>query len=494
MDENKLESLTPRQMVLELDKYIVGQPKAKRALAIALRNRYRRQLVPKDLQSEITPKNILMIGPTGVGKTELARRMAKLADAPFIKVEATKFTEVGYVGRDVESIIRDLVENSVTMVHEARQDDVRAQAEGLVTEKLIGYIVGSMDDAKDEGDSPEVVDTKPPDLAATIAQAAADHTPAASAPVVSAAGKKRAGAGEVARDRRRRKSIAKALADQKLEEHIIEIEIEPEDSGWPAMEFTASLSGEDMGEAFQDLLAHMQSQRKRSRQVPVKEARRLLIQEESNKLIDWDAVVDQAIEKVEKGAIVFIDELDKIVGRGSDNGPDVSGEGVQRDLLPIVEGSQVSTRYGPVKSDHILFVAAGAFGRVRPSDLIPELQGRFPIRVELNRLTYEDFVAILTQPNNALTKQYQALLKIEGVDLQFTEGGLREMARFACDMNERYEDIGARRLHTVVERVLEEISFSAGDHAGEQVSVDAEYVKTHLADVIASPDLSRFIL
>jgi ATP-dependent HslUV protease ATP-binding subunit HslU len=284
------------------------------------------------------------------------------------------------------------------------------------------------------------------------------------------------------------------LADQKLEEHVIEIELEPEDAGFPAIEFTAGLGGEDVGDAFQDFLAHMQSQRKRSRQVPVKEARRLLIQEESNKLIDWDQVVDQAVEKVEQGAIVFIDEIDKIVGRGSDTGPDVSGEGVQRDLLPIVEGSQVTTRYGSVKTDHILFVAAGAFGRVKPSDLIPELQGRFPIRVELNRLSFDDFVNILTHPNNALTKQYQALLKMENVDLQFTDDGLREMARRACDMNELHENIGARRLHTIVERVLEDINFSASERSGETIVVDAAYVENQLAEAIANPDLSRYIL
>ncbi len=475
MDEKKLESLTPRQIVQELDKYIVGQDKAKRALAIALRNRYRRQLVPAELREEITPKNILMIGPTGVGKTELARRIAKLADAPFIKVEATKFTEVGYVGRDVDSIIRDLVETSVNMVHDAQVEEVRAEAEGLATEKLIGYLVGSLD-----GETPE------------NAPAAAPSEAPAGEKVTATEKKPRSG--EQARERRRRKSVAKMLADQKLEEHIVEIELEPEDYGWPAMEFTAGMSGDDMGEAFQDFLAHMQSQRKRSRQVPVREARQLLIQEESNKLIDWDAVVDRAVEKVEQGAIVFIDEIDKIVGRGGDSGPDVSGEGVQRDLLPIVEGSQVTTRYGSVKTEHVLFVAAGAFGRVRPSDLIPELQGRFPIRVELSRLSFDDFVRILTQPDNALTKQYQALLAIEGVDLQFTEEGLREMARCACDMNERNEDIGARRLHTVVERVLEEISYDASEHSGEAVVVDAEYVKGHLADVLARPDLSRFIL
>lgn len=480
MDENKLESLTPQHMVLELDKYIVGQPKAKRALAIALRNRYRRQLVPKDLRSEITPKNILMIGPTGVGKTELARRMAKLADAPFIKVEATKFTEVGYVGRDVESIVRDLVETSVNMVHDARMEEVRSTAEGLVTEKLIGYLIGSLD----------VVAAEPVALTGQVA-VSSDGAGATAQP---AATEDKKGVTGPARRRRSRKAVAKMLADQKLEEQIIEIELEPEDAGWPAMEFTAGISSDDVSDAFQDFLAHMQSQKKRSRQVPVKEARRLLIQEESNKLIDWDQVVDQAVEKVEQGAIVFIDEIDKIVGRGSETGPDVSGEGVQRDLLPIVEGSQVTTRYGAVKTDHILFVAAGAFGRVKPSDLIPELQGRFPIRVELNRLSYDDFVNILTQPNNALTKQYQALLKMENVDLEFTDDGLRAMAKRACDMNELHENIGARRLHTIVERVLEEINFSASEHNGETLVVDAAYVESQLAEAISNPDLSRYIL
>jgi ATP-dependent HslUV protease ATP-binding subunit HslU len=475
MDEKKLESLTPQQVVLELDKYIVGQPRAKRALAIALRNRYRRQLVPQEFREEITPKNILMIGPTGVGKTELARRLAKLADAPFIKVEATKFTEVGYVGRDVESIIRDLVETSVGMVHEAREEEVRTQAEGLATEKLITYLVTSLDGASlDQNEAAAATEKK-------------DHRqPAAS-------GAKKAPA-EQARLRRRRKAVAKMLADRKLEEHIVEIELEPDDAGWPAMEFTAGVSADDVSEAFQDFLAHMQSQRKRSRQVPVKEARRLLIQEEASKLIDWDQVVDEAIAKVEQGAIVFIDEIDKIVSRGNDNGPDVSGEGVQRDLLPIVEGSSVTTRYGPVKTDHILFVAAGAFGRVKPSDLIPELQGRFPIRVELDRLTYEDFVTILTAPNNALTKQYQALLAMEQVELEFTEDGLQEMAARACEMNERLENIGARRLHTIVERVLEEINFAASEHAGERVQVDRSYVRQQLAEVTTNLDLSRYIL
>jgi len=480
MDEKKLESLTPKQAVLELDKYIVGQPKAKRALAVALRNRYRRQLVPKDFRDEITPKNILMIGPTGVGKTELARRMAKLADVPFIKVEATKFTEVGYVGRDVESIVRDLIDTAVNMVQEARQEEVRAQAEGLATEKLITYLVTSLD-------------ASPPDGAEPADESRREGRPAAEAKSEAKAEGKKV-AVDSAKLKRRRKAVAKMLAEQKLEEHIVEIELEPDDGAWPAMEFSAGMSSDDMSEAFQDFVTHMHSQRKRSRQLPVKEARRLLIQEESNKLVDWDQVVDTAIEKVEQGAIVFIDEIDKIVSRGNEIGPDVSGEGVQRDLLPIVEGSSVSTRYGPVKTDHILFVGAGAFGRVKPSDLIPELQGRFPIRVELDTLTYDDFVTILTQPNNALTKQYQALLKMEKVDLEFSEDGLKEMARVAWEMNERMENIGARRLHTIVEKVLEDLNFTASERGGETVVVDKAFVLKELAAIAANPDLSRYIL
>ncbi|HVC80640.1 MAG TPA: ATP-dependent protease ATPase subunit HslU [Chloroflexota bacterium] len=481
MDEKKLESLTPRQAVVELDKYIVGQPKAKRALAVALRNRYRRQLVPKDFRDEITPKNILMIGPTGVGKTELARRLAKLADVPFIKVEATKFTEVGYVGRDVESIVRDLIDTAVNMVQEARQEEVRSQAEGLATEKLITYLVTSLDgstgDANENGVDANHREPRP------AVDAKADGKTEVKKVVV-----------DSAKLKRRRKAVAKMLAEQKLEEHIVEIELEPEDGAWPAMEFSAGMSSDDMSEAFQDFVTHMHSQRKRSRQLPVKEARRLLIQEESNKLVDWDQVVDSAIEKVEQGAIVFIDEIDKIVSRGNEIGPDVSGEGVQRDLLPIVEGSSVSTRYGPVKTDHILFVGAGAFGRVKPSDLIPELQGRFPIRVELDTLTYEDFVTILTQPNNALTKQYQALLKMENVELEFSEDGLKEMARVAWEMNERMENIGARRLHTIVEKVLEDLNFTASERSGDTVVVDKAFVLKELAAIAANPDLSRYIL
>ena len=483
MDEKNVEQLTPQQVVAELDRYIVGQPKAKRALAVALRNRYRRRLVPEELREDITPKNILMIGSTGVGKTELARRLAKLDRAPFLKVEATKFTEVGYVGRDVESIVRDLVETSVNMVHDARQDEVKAQAEGLATEKLIGYLITSLDAAVER---PEGDEARREGRPATAAEA---RKPMTEKP----APEKPAAAGDTARLRRRRKVVGKMLADHKLEEHMVEIELEPDD-GWPAMEFSTGMNQDEMTDAFQDFLAHMHTQRKRSRVVSVKDARRLLIQEESSKLVDWDQVVDEAVEKVEQGAIVFIDEIDKIVSRGNDIGPDVSGEGVQRDLLPIVEGSSVTTRYGAVKTDHILFIAAGAFGRVKPSDLIPELQGRFPIRVELDRLNFDNFVTILTQPNNALTKQYQALLQMEGVELDFTRDGLEEIARHACDMNERMENIGARRLHTIVERVLEEISFTATEHKGERIVIDKDYVHAQLAEVLANEDLSRFIL
>jgi ATP-dependent HslUV protease ATP-binding subunit HslU len=494
MDAKKAEALTPQQVVEELDRYIVGQQKAKRALAIALRNRYRRSLVPEELREEITPKNILLIGPTGVGKTELARRLAKLVDAPFIKVEATKFTEVGYVGRDVESIIRDLVETSVGMVHDSRQEEVRSQAEDLANEKLISYLLTTLD-AKEAPSEGTEATREAPDTARDRAELGREGGEAAREPARAstrvAETRKRT---EGARQRRRRKALAKMLADRKLEEQMVEIELEQDDGGWPTMEFTTTMSSEEMTDAFQDFVAHMTSQRRRSRVVSVKEARRLLTEEETNKLIDWDQVVDQAVEKVEQSAIVFIDEIDKIVGRGNDAGPDVSGEGVQRDLLPIVEGSTVNSRYGPVKTDHILFVAAGAFQRVRPSDLIPELQGRFPNRVELKPLTYQDYLCILSQPANALTRQYQALLRMEDVELEFSQDGLAEIARRAMEMNERVENIGARRLHTIIERVLEDINFSASEHAGMTLVVDRAYVVEKLADVGSGDDLSRFIL
>ena len=462
MSDVNLEALTPEQIVRELDRYIVGQTKAKRAVAVALRNRYRRQHVPADLRDEITPKNILMIGPTGVGKTEVARRLARLVGAPFLKVEATKFTEVGYVGRDVESIVRDLVENAVAMVHERRMEEVRAKAEELANERLISALVSTL------GSTAEGTDE-------SVAVARRPRT-------------------EQARQRRQRRAVAKMLADRKLEEQIVEIEVEGDEGFGSAMEFVSGMSAEDLNEALHDFVAHLQASRRHSRQVSVREARRILTQEEANKLVDWDSVVDTAVERVEQAGIVFVDELDKIVGRGHDTGPDVSGEGVQRDLLPIIEGSTVNTRYGSVKTDHILFIGAGAFHRAKPSDLIPELQGRFPLRVELDRLTERDFVRILSQPDNALTKQYQLLLAVEDVDLHFTDDGLEEMAHVATELNERTENIGARRLHTVMERVLEDLSFEASAHQGQTVVVDRDYVQARVRDIVANDDLSKFIL
>ena len=467
MIDVNLEALTPENIVRELDRYIVGQAQAKRAVAVALRNRYRRQRVPEELRDEITPKNILMIGPTGVGKTEVARRLARLVGAPFIKVEATKFTEVGYVGRDVESIVRDLVENAVGMEQDQRVDAVREKAEELANEKLISVLVNTLEPKSES-----------PDDAGEGVAAVRGAKPRT----------------EQALQRRRRRAVAKMLADRKLEEQIVEIEVDSDEGFSSAMEFVSGMGADDFNDAFQDFVANLHASRKRSRQVSVKEARRILTQEESNKLVDWDNVVDTAIERVEQMGIVFLDEIDKVVGRGNDTGPDVSGEGVQRDLLPIVEGSTVNTRYGPVKSDHILFIAAGAFHRVKPSDLIPELQGRFPLRVELERLTEKDFVRILSQPDNALTKQYQLLLQVEDVTLRFDEEGLDEVARIATHLNDRSENIGARRLHTVMERVLEDLSFEASSHKGETITIDRAYVQSRLADVVADDDLSKFIL
>jgi ATP-dependent HslUV protease ATP-binding subunit HslU len=489
MESSKQDGLTPQQVVAELDRYIVGQAKAKRAMAVALRNRYRRQQLPAEVREEISPKNILLIGPTGVGKTEIARRLAKLTNAPFIKVEATKFTEVGYVGRDVESIVRDLLENALSMTHDEKMAEVRPKAEDLATEKIISLLCTTPPERANE------------DLAGALGEAG-DVLREEGVPTVGSGGavveltKARAakGRGEAAKARRRRKSVAKMLADRKLEEQIIEIELESEDSFVPALEFSTGASVEEIGDAFQEFLAQLPGMRKRSRQVPVREARRLLIQEEANKLIDYDQLVEEATARVEQSGIVFIDEIDKIAGRGSESGPDVSREGVQRDLLPIVEGSTVSTRYGPVKTDHILFVSAGAFHRVKPSDLIPELQGRFPIRVELESLGEDDFVRILVEPQNALSRQYQALLKMEGVTLEFAPDGVREMARIAREMNQRLENIGARRLTTIMERVLDDLSFSASDYSGQTVTVDAAYVRSRLADAVASDELSRYIL
>lgn len=476
--------LTPQQIVAELDKYIVGQHDAKRAVAVALRNRYRRQRLPEELRDEVTPKNILMIGPTGVGKTEIARRVAKLIDAPFIKVEATKFTEVGYVGRDVESIIRDLVETSVSMVHDQKMSEVQEKAEGLANEKIVDYLIEQAASSRpapaDTVAIPDEAGSKKMDEQVTLERAGAARR-------VTTVDR---------RLRRQRKKVAEMLQNHMLDEETIEIDVDGEGEGFSSMvEFMAGMSPEEMTETFHDFVENVNSiSKKRSRRVSVKEARRILTEEEAHKLIDFDSIVEDAIQRTEQSSVVFIDEIDKIVGSNIDMGADVSGEGVQRDLLPIIEGSTVMTRYGPVKTDFILFIAAGAFHSTKPADLIPELQGRLPLRVELASLTDEDMRAILVKPQNALTKQYEALLSTENVRLEFTPDGLEEVAQVACLMNSRSEDIGARRLHTIMEKVLEDLSFNATEHEGETVVVDREYVTCRLGDLLEDEDLSKFIL
>jgi ATP-dependent HslUV protease ATP-binding subunit HslU len=483
-----LANLTPPQIVAELDKYIVGQSEAKRAVAIALRNRYRRQQLSEDMRNEIAPKNIMMIGPTGVGKTEIARRMAKLIDAPFIKVEATKFTEVGYVGRDVESIIRDLVEVSVSMVHDEKLREVRAQAEGAANEKLVNYLVQQLynkDKNRRRGKLPEpeqVVPTEDEEKPETEAEPKPGRDKAPTAE-------------ELRLLQRRRRRVANMLSQNKLEEETIEIDLDNDEPFGGMVEFVAGLNTDDGGDSLHDIMENLGSlTRRRSRRVSVKEARRLLTNEEANKLIDFDAVVDASVERTEQLGVVFLDEIDKIVGNGNESGPDVSGEGVQRDLLPIVEGSTVMTRYGPVKTDHVLFIAAGAFHAAKPADLIPELQGRFPLRVELDSLETEDLKEILVKPENSLTKQYAALLSTEEVELAFDDNGLDEIARMASEVNMKTEDIGARRLHTIMEKVLEDISFNAADHKGQTVCIDRQYVLDKVGDLVEDEDLSKFIL
>lgn len=496
-----MKDLTPQQIVRELDRYIVGQAEAKRAVAIALRNRYRRLALPADMQAEITPKNILMIGPTGVGKTEIARRLAKMADAPFVKVEATKFTQVGYVGRDVESIIRDLMDASVAMVHDERASAVREQAVRVAEERIIDILTEKA--VSEQAEAPEPVEAaeavparatsrgrRSKAAAPAIAPAPA-ATPAlvpalASLKVPGARGSRRVKA-------QTRKQVAERLARNELDEQIIEIELEPEESYPSVFEFVAGM-GDDSGDGFQEFLSGIPSGRRRTRTVSVKEARRLLAQEEANKLIDFEQVVEDATQRVEQSGVVFLDEIDKIVGSKVDTGPDVSGEGVQRDLLPIVEGSTVMSRFGPVKTDHVLWIAAGAFHNAKPSDLIPELQGRLPLRVELSALSRDDYERILRQPENALTRQYEALLSVDGVTLSFTEDGLQEMAACAVRMNDRVENIGARRLHTIMEKVLEEVSFQGPELTGQTIAVDAAFVKGRLAPLMEDEDLSRYIL
>ena len=486
-----MKDLTPQQIVRELDRYIVGQNAAKRSVAIALRNRYRRLQLPADLQTEITPKNILMIGPTGVGKTEIARRLAKMVDAPFIKVEATKFTQVGYVGRDVESIIRDLMETAVGMVHEERVSEVRERAAQAAEKKILDILTAraAVDDMADVTVTP--ISTR----GASITSAGSGALATTSASSSSSGNSAKPSAAPARRRKPTRKSVAERLARNELDEQMIEIELEPEDAFPSVFEFMAGFAGDEVGGDFQEILSAMPSNsRRRSRQVSVKDARRLLTQEEANKLVDLDEVIEEGTKRVEQSGVVFLDEIDKVAGAKSETGPDVSGEGVQRDLLPIIEGSTVMTRFGPVKTDHLLWITAGAFHSSKPSDLIPELQGRLPLRVELSSLTQDDYVRILTQPENSLVRQFQALLGVEGVSVEFTPDGLEEIARCATTMNERVENIGARRLHTITERVLEDVSFNAPALSGETVTVDAAFVDERLGELLKDEDLSRYIL
>jgi ATP-dependent HslUV protease ATP-binding subunit HslU len=460
-----MEDLTPAQIVAELDRYIIGQGDAKRAVAVALRNRYRRQLLPEEMRGEVVPKNILMMGPTGVGKTEIARRVAKIVDAPFVKVEATRFTEVGYVGRDVESIVRDLVEVAIDMLHVRRLEQVKEQADQAARQRLV-------------------------DLIAEQLHAQTQNARSAAQPTA----RRRGTAADERRRAREQDRILALLNDEALEEETVEIDIDPPYADGPLDEF-GGLSPEELYDSFQDFLEGYAPQPRRARRrVSVREARRILAQQEEDRLIDWDAVIETAVRRVEQTGVVFIDEIDKTINADGEYSGEISGEGVQRDLLPIVEGSVVMTRYGPVRSDHILFIAAGSFHNTRPSDLIPELQGRFPIRVELQSLTEEDLYAILTEPQNALTKQSVALLATEGVELTFEDDALREMARLATAVNATTEDIGARRLHTIIERVIEDISFDAPELSGENIVINAVFVSERIGEVAADEDLSSYIL
>ncbi len=459
-----LDELTPREIVVELDKYVVGQHEAKRAVAIALRNRMRRQKLPPEMAEEVMPKNIIMIGPTGVGKTEIARRLAKLASSPFLKVEASKFTEVGYVGRDVESMIRDLIEIAIDMVREEKLEDVADKAEINAEERLLDLLLPTA-----------------PTVISPAAEGAVGFGTMPSLPAPSES------------NSRTREKLRQQLREGKLDERLVELDVR--EKNMPAFEIISNQGVEEMDVNLKDMLPNIFGQRTKKRKMKVSEAFEYLIQEEEQRLVDMDQVTRTAVERVENSGIIFLDEIDKIAGRESGHGgPDVSREGVQRDILPIVEGTTVNTRYGMVRTDHILFIAAGAFHVSKPSDLIPELQGRFPIRVELKTLTVEDFVKILTEPKSSLVKQYMALLETEGIKLEFTPDSLGEIANFAARVNEGTENIGARRLHTIMERVLDEISFSAPDLKEKEIKIDADYVRKMLSDIVKDQDLSRYIL
>ena len=463
-----MENLTPQKIVEELDKYIVGQDEAKKSVAIALRNRYRRQMLPDEIKEEVAPKNILMIGPTGVGKTEIARRLAKLVNAPFVKVEATKFTEVGYVGRDVESMVRDLVETSIRMVKQEKMEAVKDKARELADLRIAEILYP--------------IPKKNPSINPLEA-------------IFGATSKSNYNDDEIYKEinsaREKQKEILEKIKDGSLDKELIEIEVE--DKTPPMLEVFSASGMEEMGINFQDMFGGLIPKRRKKRKVTIENARRILTQEEAQKLIDMDEVINESIEKAENSGIIFIDEIDKIAGKES-HGPDVSREGVQRDILPIVEGSTVITKYGPVKTDHILFIAAGAFHISKPSDLIPELQGRFPIRVELKSLTERDLKKILTEPKNSLIKQYTALIETEGIKINFSEDAIDEIVKVAVYVNQHSENIGARRLATIMEKLLEDILFAAPELSQRQITIDAKYVNQKLKDIIKDKDLSMYIL